>query len=346
MKNKKLLILIAVFAVFALAISACAGAEGAQGPEGPPGPQGEPGPEGPQGPAGEAAMMSAADLSCTECHNDTALITGKKVPWEASVHGSGTAAAYAGGRGGCAACHSGAAFSQMVADGATPDTWEGSTADVTHQDCRTCHQIHTSYTGDDWALETNAAVALYAFEDATFDGGQGNLCANCHQPRRAIDAADADGNIEVTSTHWGPHHGPQTAMLLGMGGAGEVDGSASAHYSLVEDTCVACHLGENDNHTFLPTVGACQDCHQDIEDFDFSGLQTEVAEDLEELAAALEAAGLWDGEADHPIVGVYPAAQAEALWNYIFISHEDSSMGVHNPAYTRALLEASLAAFP
>ena len=232
----------------------------------------------------------------------------------------------------------------MVAAGVTPAEFEGGDADATHQDCRTCHEIHMTYTGADWALTTTDPVPLYAFEDDTFDGGEGNLCGNCHQPRRQIDEADADGNIEVTSTHWGPHHGPQTAMLLGIGGGGEVEGSPSAHYSMVEDTCVACHLGEYDNHLFEPDVSACQECHADIEDFDFSGLQTEVTEQLEALAAALVAKGMWDEEEDHPVVGVYPAAEAQALWNYIYISHEDESMGIHNPSYTKALLEASLEA--
>jgi hypothetical protein len=287
----------------------------------------------------------ATDLTCTECHNDTAIITGKKAPWETSVHGAGTAAEYAGGRDGCAACHSGASFSKMVAEGSTPDAWEGDIADVTHQDCRTCHQIHTSFTSEDWALETTAAVPLYAFEDVTYDGGAGNLCANCHQPRRAL-ALDEEGLVDVTSTHWGPHHGPQAAMLMGTGGAGEAaDGSPGAHYSMVEGTCVSCHLGENDNHTFLPGVGACQDCHADIEDFDFSGLQTEVDAMLAELGEKLEAEGMYELEAGHPVVGKYEAAKGEALWNYIYIAVEDGSRGVHNPSYIKALLEASLAAF-
>jgi hypothetical protein len=233
----------------------------------------------------------------------------------------------------------------MVAAGATPDTWEGDIADVTHQDCRTCHEIHTTFTGADWALETTADVVLYAFEDVTYAGGDGNLCANCHQPRRQIAEADADGNIEVTSTHWGPHHGPQSAVLMGVGGAGEAaEGKPSAHYSMVEGTCSTCHLGEGDNHTFQPSIAACTGCHADIEDFDFSGLQTEVDEKLHELEEKLEAAGMYhDG---HPVVGSYPAAQAQAMWNYIMLSVEDASHGVHNPSYTKALLEASLAAFP
>ncbi|UCF16827.1 MAG: hypothetical protein JSW59_05070, partial [Phycisphaerales bacterium] len=46
----------------------------------------------------------------------------------------------------------------------------------------------------------------------------------------------------------------------------------------------------------------------------------------------------------HPVVGVYPAAKAQALWNYIFIAIEDASSGAHNPPYTNALLDASIAA--
>jgi hypothetical protein len=288
-------------------------------------------------------MMSAADLTCTECHNDTAVITGKKAPWTTSVHGSGTAAEYAGGRDGCTGCHSGASFSKMVAAGETPLTYSGTAADVTHQDCRTCHEIHTTFTDADWALETTDPVALYAFEDATYDGGTGNLCAVCHQPRRSMASDVVDGVVNWSSTHYGPHHGPQAAMLLGIGGEG-AEGKPASHYSMVENTCVACHLGEGDNHTFLPTVAACQGCHADAENFDINGAQTEVEEMVAQLEEALVAKGMWDVETDEPVVGEYPEAEAAALWNYVYIAHEDKSMGVHNPTYTKALLEASLAA--
>ena len=335
--SKKMLFVLGLLLLAAFALTACAGDAGPAGPAGPEGPQGE---QGEAGPAGES--VSTADLTCTECHNDTAIITGKKAPWEASVHGAGTATAYAGGRDGCAACHSGAAFSKMVAEGGSPADWAGDIADVTHQDCRTCHEIHTTYTGADWALETTADVAMYAFEDVTFEGGSGNLCANCHQPRRGFEAVD--GVVNVTSTHWGPHHGPQATMLLGVGGAGEVEGKAAGHYTLVEDTCVSCHLGENDNHTFLPSVASCTECHADVEDFNVNGLQTEVEEMIAELGELLEAKGMYELEANHPVVGEYPEAEAAALWNYIYIAVEDKSMGVHNPNYTKALLEASIAA--
>ncbi|MEW5831176.1 MAG: hypothetical protein AB1846_19970 [Chloroflexota bacterium] len=272
------------------------------------------------------------------------MITGKKAAWEDSIHGTGEAF-LRGTSAGCAGCHSGGGFKAMVAAGQRPDQVEAGDPNPTHQDCRTCHQIHTSYTSEDWALTTNAAVPLYAFEGASFDGGNGNLCANCHQPRRAFSLTD--GLVDVSSVHWGPHHGPQSAMLLGIGGAGAVEGKPSAHATMVENTCVTCHVGENDDHSFQPNVASCVACHADAENFDINGAQTEVDAMLVELRDLLVAKGLLEGnETDgfEPVVGKYAEAEGAALWNYLFIANEDSSHGAHNMAYTKALLEASIAA--
>ena len=333
----------AVIGLFALLmvliLAACAGDTGETGAAGPAGAAGVAGAAGPAGPAGESAPT--ADLSCVECHDDTTLLTGKSTAWADSLHGTGEA--YVRGESaGCAGCHSGGAFSAMVAAGISPDAVEAGDPDPTRQECRTCHEIHTTYTTADWALATTDPVALYAFDDVTFDGGEGNLCANCHQPRRQIDEA-VDGMIEITSTHWGPHHGPQSAMLLGLAGAGDVSGTASAHATQVEDTCVTCHLGDGASHTFEAQLEPCQACHSGAEDFDIDGLQTEVQAGLDELEAALIAKG-WLDEEGHPAVTSVPEAEAAALWNWIYIAHEDKSLGVHNPAYTKALIEAGLAA--
>jgi hypothetical protein len=342
MKRSTLLAcLVGLLVITAFVLAGCAGEEGAEGPAGAQGAPGPQGPEGAQGPAGES--METADLSCTECHNDTSLITGKEAAWSESLHGTG-GAYVRGTRNSCVGCHSGGGFSDMVAAGLNPGSMEAGDPNPTRQDCRACHQIHTSFTAADWALETTEPVGFYAFEGVTFDGGEGNLCANCHQPRRAIAEA-VDGMIEITSSHWGPHHGGQGSMLLGIAGAGDVEGSPSTHYALVEDTCVTCHLGEGDNHSFEPEVEACQACHTDAEDFDINGVQTEVKAMLDELEEGLIALG-WLDEEGHPTVTSIPDDQAAALWNWIYIAHEDGSYGVHNPAYTKALLEAGLAALP
>jgi hypothetical protein len=295
---------------------------------------------------------------CMACHNDTTVITGKKAAISMAVHGTGEAFGR-GTRSSCAGCHSGGAFSKMVAEGLTPNTMTAGDPNPTRQDCRTCHQIHTSYTEADWALETTAPVNVYAFGELMFDGGKGNLCANCHQPRRAIAAPDPNDNIAVTSTHWGPHHGPQSAMLLGTGGAGDVAGVPGFHYRLVTDTCVTCHIGADANHTFESVPESCDVCH--VPEDDLEGAQAEVQALMTELRDRLLSWALLAQDRDDngellfdedgepicvPVVGVYPAAQASALWNYIFVAIEDGSDGVHNTPYTKTLLETSLAAVP
>jgi len=285
-----------------------------------------------------AATMAAADLTCTDCHNDTSMLTGKDLQWEASGHGEGTAY-LRGTSASCAGCHAGQGFSERIAAGITdPDTVAEGVADPTRQDCRTCHQIHTTYTGADFALETTDPVVLYAM-DGTFDMGAGNLCANCHQPRRAIEVA-ADGTVDVDSTHWGPHHGPQSTVLMGIGGS--TDGNAGAHYSVVSDGCVTCHMGDTQDHTMAPAVATCQECHADAENLDVDGVQTEIHALYDELTAALQAKGLVD-DAGSPVVGIYPAAQAGAIWDYAMIA-DDGSWGVHNPGYIKTLLTADIAA--
>ena len=117
-------------------------------------------------------------------------------------------------------------------------------------------------------------------------------------------------------------------------------------YSLVGDTCVTCHLGENNNHTFEPDTAACSTCHGDVDNFDIDGTQTDVQDKLDQLEADLLDAGLLveeDGVVD-PVPGTYPKAQAAAVWDWTMLS-EDGSLGVHNPDYAMDLLDAGLAAF-
>lgn len=286
--------------------------------------------------------MSATDLSCTECHNDTTQIAGKEAALSLSLHGTGTSFVR-GTSPDCAGCHSGGAFSERIVAGLHPGEVEAGDPNPTRQDCRTCHQIHTSYTGDDYALETTDAVALYAIEGATFDGGEGNLCASCHQPRRDFPEA-VDGMITGITSHWGPHHGPQSAMLLGIGGAGVEGGESSLHYREVENTCVTCHMGENANHTFEADQASCLECHEGVENFDINGVQTEVQAMLDELGTLLVAAEVLSetGPDGHPTVTEAPENVAIALYNWIYVAHEDKSLGVHNPTYTKALLQAGL----
>ncbi|MEJ2549757.1 MAG: hypothetical protein P8Z41_10370 [Anaerolineales bacterium] len=317
--------------LLALVLAGCAG------PQGPAGPTGPEGPEGPAGPTGP--VPKASELSCTGCHNDTSLITGKHTAWSASAHGMGeTYVRAASSR--CAGCHSGGTFSTMIAQGLNATQIESGDPNPTRTDCRTCHQIHTTYTTDDWALETSDPVTFNVISDATFNGGAGNLCANCHQPLSGYPGAE-NGMVEVSSTHWGPMSPPST-MLLGLGGGGDVSNLPSPHASVVKDTCVTCHLGDAASHTFEPDVATCIVCHSDAEDFNIANVQSDVQAMMDDLEKALVSAGLLDADG-HPVVGTYPEDKAAALWNYIYIE-EDRSMGVHNAEYIKALLQFSLEA--
>lgn len=331
-----------LMAVLMLACSGPTGTAGSAGSAGAAGAAGAAGPAGPAGAAGAAGKMGAnAADTCSDCHNDTTLVYSKSAQSALTTHQTGRGWHYAGPRAACTACHSSEGFQEMVATGTGVEDGVDR-ADASPPNCRTCHEIHTSYTEADFALRTTAPVTLIASGE-TFDGGNGNLCANCHQPRREM--AIEDGIVNVSSTHWGPHHGPQSTMLLGIGGWG-VEGKAAAHYSIIDDTCTSCHLPD-DNHLLSPSLNnramtACQTCHVDAANFDINGTQTEVKALITELEHLLEAKGLYhDG---HPVVGEYPEAEAGALWNYIYIAVEDGSSGVHNPGYTKALLEASIEA--
>lgn len=326
MSTKKTLVLIGLLGVAVLALVACGGQPG---PAGPAGPQGEQGPPGPP--------ATASDLTCTECHVEGTLLFAARQQYELSHHYEGTAY-LRGASTSCAGCHSSEGFSARIAAGIDPPDVEEAPLVPSKPNCRTCHQIHTTYTKADLALESSDPVTLFVSGE-TFDGGDGNLCANCHQPREEFPAADADGNVEVDSTHWGPHHGVQAVTLLGIGGAG-VEGQPAPHASLVEDTCVTCHMGEGRNHSMEPAVANCTSCHTDATSLDVEGKQTEFDALAAQVLAALEDKGMWAD--DDPVLGTYPEAEAAALWNYIYVGVEDGSHGVHNFDFVMDLLQSAL----
>ena len=44
----------------------------------------------------------------------------------------------------------------------------------------------------------------------------------------------------------------------------------------------------------------------------------------------------------HPTVTEAPENVGIALYNWLYVAHEDKSLGVHNAEYTKALLQAGL----
>ncbi len=331
--SRKLIFVVAGLLLLAVALAACAGQPGQPGPAGP---------AGPAGPQGEAGVVpSAADLTCTECHNDTTLIVSMDAQFsENSLHGTGESFVR-GETTSCAGCHGTEGAKARINAGLPPhDPSVEGVVNVSPFDCRTCHNIHTTYTIADFSLTGVGQPAAMEKTGGTFDGGMGNLCANCHQIRNDLPVA-AGGNIDLgTNTRFGTHYGVEGQMLLGEGGLGGVSGSPSAHYLVVENTCVACHMGDESNHTYLPKVNRCQACHADAKNFDINGVQAEIQAMLDEVHTLLVASGIMNEEG-RSIPGVYPEAVASAMWNYKIVEY-DGSKGVHNAAFAKALLQQAL----
>lgn len=308
-----------------------------------------------EGPAGMDGVD--ANSTCKQCHNQETM-TLKSVEFEQSGHASGSTVGYAGGRNGCAKCHSHEGFVETLHTG--QDTTAANIPIPTRIDCETCHDMHTSLDfetdGQDYALRTNEPIELLAFGDPTtisFEGSS-NLCVNCHQPRTLGPESLQADSFNITSSHWGPHHGPQGTYVEGIA-AVEFEGSAnypepgtSTHASA--GACVVCHMGEateegdevHGGHSFKANLANCTVCHSDATSFDINGVQTEVAGLLEDIEAILMTNGVVD-DAGHVIPGKHPTKFASAYFNYIGIE-EDRSMGVHNPDYITAVLKNTLAA--
>ena len=219
-------------------------------------------------------------------------------------------------------------------------------------DCRTCHGSHSSFDfendGNDMGLRQGfSPVALYYDPSIVLDMGLSNTCVNCHQPRNSYVVPGPVDDYTNTSSRFGPHHGPQSTVLMGILGA-EIAGSlpyptagTAAHASV---SCIGCHMGETTDgsdggHSFWPTDNSCAQCHAiSIENLQIAGFD----DDMAALKADLVALGVIQ-ENDRPIPGTYPADVAQALWNYRTLL-EDKSHGIHNPEYAKALLANSIEA--
>jgi len=313
------------------------------------GPQGQAGIDGVDGVDGTDGVDGVdGTASCVACHSESHR-TPINESYALSYHSKGLtegAVAYAGGRASCSQCHSNEGYINYITGQPAVDI-----DNPTPVSCTTCHSKHSTFDfendGHDYALRSFDPVTLMTDDDYTVDlGDTSNNCISCHQPRRTGPTDDGTGMFAVTSSHWGPHHGPQVTLLEGIQGANIVGSTAyPVPQSATHRTgasCVSCHMGEttdgtNGAHTFIPTENGCTTCHVNGAPSEVGGLQA----DLETLATLLEEVGIvHDG---HPVPGTYTIKESQAAWNYLFIM-EDASKGIHNPGYSRALIKNSIEA--
>jgi hypothetical protein len=359
---------------------------GCEGPTGPAGPAGRDGVDGADGTDGTDGVDG--NVTCLQCHSaETPQIILEQ--FNQSVHVAGEIAVdYAGGRDRCAACHSSEGFIEFARTGAVAENISQPTPFV----CKTCHSIHETFEQTDYALRLADPINfIFDTTATTYDMGNSNLCANCHQSRRAgpydmggdtveiedVEVVVPDGYFFISSTHYGPHHGAQSNVMAGVGFS-EIEGSfgypapeSASHYDLDYGMCTGCHMATYGNgaggHTWNPALDGCNvaECHDGaITSVDENNLQVEIEGLLDELRDLLVAEGVVEFvEEEHyelnpetgqielvvtpegyePIVGLHPVELAQAFFNWIGLE-EDRSHGVHNPAYTKALLENSIEA--
>ena len=317
------------------------------GPAGADGTDGVDGTDGTDGTAG-----------CIICHSDDQVLYAKENQYAASGHA--TLPDFERNEGECAICHTSQGFLGNL-DGSYDWTADGAMiSDPNPQNCYTCHNIHSTYTSADLALTVSGAIELRNTGGQTYDFGAGSLCASCHQGRD-VEPWPVEGgdSISVTSTRYGVHHGPQGNVVAGVGmGLFEVgDGLVNSAHSSAADACVTCHMAEAfgtqaGGHTLWMTYdyhgsevlndAGCfaAGCHSDGEDMGdlVEEYQTEIQVLLAELKTKLDDAGITNAGSDNSVSGKYSGLVAGACLDYKALT-EDGSFGVHNPKYTKKLLE-------
>ncbi len=357
-----------IFMLMLLALAVAAGCT----KEGPAGPQGTAGTDGTNGTDGTDGVDGNA--SCIQCHTlaKKEAVTAK---YEMSTHFNSnmmytgqTIYQYASegpNRRSCAGCHSEQGFVEWQYTGELTYADTNGLQNAWPVSCVACHDMHSTLDfendGTDYALRTTDPVELIMFtemepsQSVVLDmGGSSNLCVNCHQPRTpGPEIASADSFL-IPSPYWGPHHGPHSTTLEGIGafeiGAGYPEAGSSAHRTGA--SCTSCHMHsatantdeQEGGHTWHTPISACTECHEDATDFNYKNIQNDVGDMMDQLKQKFIDNGMWNTESDQIIPGSYTLNQVGAYYNYLWIL-DDRSGGIHNPAYIKTMLINSIAVF-
>jgi hypothetical protein len=234
--------------------------------------------------------------------------------------------------------------------------------------CTGCHTAHRSFDftndGNDYALRNIDPVKLVIDPTVTVDLanasdalGLSNACVTCHQPRPSYPVPAGTADVTITSSRYGPHHGPQSTVFEGIMGANIVGSTGYPGAGANGDSghrtgtsCTACHMGESADiaeggHTWVPSVDACVTCHDTMTSIP-EATSTFLADfgTLHDLLVAkgyITDSGSVVASSGTPLV--VPVKDAQAIWNYKTLE-EDKSNGIHNPKYADALLKNSIEA--
>ncbi len=316
--------------------------------------------EGPTGPHGADGVDQ--NENCTQCHVDDVLLTARLQQFAMSRHGPGV---YTRDSGICVNCHSHQGFLARVETGVWAEPTEP-IENVASMNCRTCHQIHTTYTDQDFAFTRSGAVEFAVAGETVDLGTAGNLCAGCHQARPSgYEMPVIDGlPVTLTSSSFGPHYGGQGDMFAGIGlfDFNSSSGLGGKHFHATDprtNGCPTCHMAPgvySGGHTWAmrdvregrtsANLTGCETCHPGLDTFDRNDVQTLVQALEDSLGTILINMGAmtWDASreryravTDNPV----PANIAAAIWNLQSV-HYDKSKGIHNPPYIKGILEGTI----
>jgi hypothetical protein len=400
-----------------LVVVACTGDEGPTGETGlagQPGPQGTAGAPGLPGAAGVDGGGSVLSGACTQpCHTFGGVVD----QWRFSNHSHPQENLIGGGPcGNCHALDglqqrvankfsiapdsgtptnvASGHMNYKPTTGAVTEIGYGGATTIGRIHCTTCHDFNPTndphitgkYVAGTARLRVPGGptdtVFIEKSESSSATTGQSvaykaaNVCVMCHKSRKDVTSYIGVASV-ISSSHWGPHEGPQTDVYSGKGGyqfAGLTYGT-SAH-AAIGNACVGCHMTPNTanagvpDHTMKPNVAYCKTCHTSYTgtDFDIQGGRTIVKKALMELEVALNDKGLLTRSQAAPYAPLsdddladgqfnldltrpgsavgggnqsLDALRAGSLYNYLIIARS-KDLGVHNPTYEKQLLWDSI----
>ncbi|MFZ4393995.1 MAG: ammonia-forming cytochrome c nitrite reductase subunit c552 [Kiritimatiellia bacterium] len=320
-------------------------------------------------PPSRGITISMSAGNCGQCHDAMTHHT-KNYQWGLSGHGLEAPHTSES----CKRCHATSGFIDVNDPGVDFNGNIVTTRGTRYEGitCAACHDPHTKGMSD-YQLRNITSVAFSNGVTRT-EGGSGLLCMKCHRNRDDV-ATNVVKAVGQSTSVAKPHYSIQGDMMFGMNGV-ELwsDMPSSRHWSVVEDTCVGCHMqepyaGMNTNalnqvggHTWkiawtstngvdeVNLTEACAGCHGEIENFNIGGedydqngrvegVQTEITNMMYRLAMLL-------GTNASPTTTGISTNNADyfkraAYYNWWFVYY-DGSKGVHNPKYAAALLRSSI----
>ncbi|NIO17424.1 MAG: hypothetical protein GTN70_10640 [Deltaproteobacteria bacterium] len=294
------------------------------------------------------ARLSLASEVCASCHGEP-LRHGRFQQWQLSHHADYAVAIDEGQRTDCARCHTANGFLAWGEEADWGDqelsaiTW---TEDETHpQTCVTCHDPHavgtTTGTGTDATTRVFDDTPVLAAGWSASGVGNGAICMTCHNTRRGLynDAAAAAGTVTFSDGR-APHGGAQGDMVMGQNAFFVTIGARGPH-SIIDDTCVNCHMEKSpppallsynqggSNHTFEASIDICSECHTSINgDALHDAIEAEMERLIDEQELAI--AELMNAQLASTDITLFDSARRDEDAAVVAVISLDSSVTIAN----------------